>query len=32
MTAFTFWETMISHMLLWGNAYAEIEWDQSQDK
>jgi HK97 family phage portal protein len=26
MTASTFWETMVSHMLLWGNAYAEIEW------
>jgi HK97 family phage portal protein len=29
MTAFTFWETMVSHMLLWGNAYAEIEWDNA---
>jgi HK97 family phage portal protein len=27
MTAFTFWETVLSHLLLWGNAYAEIEWD-----
>lgn len=25
-TSFTFWETVVSHMLLWGNAYAEIEW------
>jgi HK97 family phage portal protein len=29
MTAFVFWETVLSHMLLWGNAYAEIEWDNS---
>lgn len=28
-TSFTFWETVVSHMLLWGNAYAEIEWDPS---
>lgn len=27
MTSFTFRETMMSHLLLWGNAYAEIEWD-----
>lgn len=27
-TSFVFWETMVSHMLLWGNAYAEIEWDE----
>jgi HK97 family phage portal protein len=27
MTAFSFWETLVSHVLLWGNAYAEIEWD-----
>lgn len=26
MTSFVFWETMVSHVLLWGNAYAEIEW------
>lgn len=25
MTAFSFWETMVGHMLTWGNAYAEIE-------
>lgn len=25
-TSFVFWETMVSHMLLWGNAYAEVEW------
>lgn len=27
MTAFTFRELLMSHLLLWGNAYAEIEWD-----
>lgn len=27
MTSFTFRETMMHHVLLWGNAYAEIEWD-----
>jgi HK97 family phage portal protein len=26
MTSFVFWETVVSHMMLWGNAYAEIEW------
>jgi HK97 family phage portal protein len=26
MTSFTLRETMMSHLLLWGNAYAEIEW------
>jgi HK97 family phage portal protein len=25
MSAFSFWETMVSHVLTWGNAYAEIE-------
>lgn len=25
MTSFSFWETIISHMLTWGNGYAEIE-------
>ena len=25
MTAATFWETMMAHVLLWGNCYAEIE-------
>ncbi|SDY69274.1 phage portal protein [Thermoactinomyces sp. DSM 45892] len=25
MTAFTLWETLMGHVLLWGNAYAEIE-------
>lgn len=29
MTANVFWETMVSHILLWGNAYAEIEWDNA---
>lgn len=28
MTSFTFRETMMTHLLLWGNAYAEIEYDQ----
>ncbi|WDU84216.1 phage portal protein [Caloramator sp. Dgby_cultured_2] len=28
MTSFTFRETMMTHILLWGNAYAEIEYDQ----
>ncbi|WP_370002125.1 phage portal protein [Paenibacillus sp. RC84] len=27
MTAFTFRETMMAHILLWGNCYAEIEFD-----
>ncbi|MNK84040.1 Phage portal protein [compost metagenome] len=27
MTAFTFRETMMAHILLWGNCYAEIEYD-----
>jgi HK97 family phage portal protein len=26
MTSSVFWETFVSHILLWGNAYAEIEW------
>ena len=25
MSAFSFWETMMGHILLWGNAYAQIE-------
>ncbi|MCJ8015236.1 phage portal protein [Paenibacillus sp. KQZ6P-2] len=28
MTAFTFRETMMTHILLWGNCYAEIEYDE----
>jgi len=27
MTAFTFFETLSAHAVSWGNAYAEIEWD-----
>ena len=27
MTAFTFRETLMAHILLWGNGYAEIEYD-----
>lgn len=26
MTAFQFWQAMVSSMLLWGNGYAEIVW------
>jgi len=26
MTSFTFRQTLMSHVLTWGNAYAEIEW------
>ena len=29
MTAFTFKETMMSHVILWGNAFAEIERDRA---
>lgn len=29
MTAFTFREVMMQHLLLWGNAYAEIEYDNA---
>jgi len=29
MTAFTFKETMMSHVILWGNAFAEIELDRA---
>lgn len=29
MTSFTFRETLMHHVLLWGNAYAEIEWDRA---
>ncbi|MEY9097044.1 phage portal protein [Paenibacillus sp. RC84] len=28
MTAFTFRETMMAHILLWGNCYAEIEYNE----
>ncbi|MDH6674455.1 HK97 family phage portal protein [Paenibacillus sp. LBL] len=31
MTAFTFRETMMVHILLWGNCYAEIEYDNRGD-
>ena len=24
MTSFVFWETLMTHLLLWGNAYAQI--------
>ena len=27
MTAFEFWETLMGHLCLWGNGYAEIEYD-----
>ncbi len=27
MSAFTFFETLMAHVVTWGNAYAEIEWD-----
>lgn len=27
MTSFTFWEAMMTHLLLWGNAYAQIVRD-----
>lgn len=27
MTAFVFWETLMTHLLLWGNAYAQIVRD-----
>ena len=29
MTAFTFKETLVLHILLWGNCYAEMEYDDS---
>lgn len=29
MTPFVFWQTLMAHVLTWGNAYAEIEWDQA---
>lgn len=29
MTAMTFRELLMSHVLLWGNGYAEIEWDNA---
>lgn len=28
MTSFSFRETLMHHVLLWGNAFAEIEWDR----
>lgn len=31
MTAFTFRETMMAHILLWGNCYAEIEYSATGD-
>lgn len=27
MTSFSFWEALIGHLMTWGNAYAEIEFD-----
>lgn len=27
MSSMIFYETLMAHVLLWGNAYAEIEWD-----
>ena len=27
MTSFVFWETLMTHLLLWGNAYAQIVRD-----
>ena len=30
MTAATFWETIVAHVLTWGNGYAEIERDEYQ--
>lgn len=29
MTAFSFWETLVSHINLWGNGYAEIEFNNA---
>ncbi len=29
MTDVVFWETMVAHILTWGNAYAEIEFDRA---
>lgn len=29
MTSFEFRETLIAHVALWGNGYAEIEWDRA---
>lgn len=28
-TGMTFWETLMSHAVGWGNGYAEIEWDRA---
>jgi len=28
MNSFTFRETLMSHVLLWGNAYAQIDWEE----
>lgn len=30
MTPFVFWQTMMYHVLTWGNGYAEIEFDNAQ--
>lgn len=32
MTAFSFYETLESHALLWGNCYAEIDFGKSSDR
>lgn len=29
MTPFVFWQTIMAHVLTWGNGYAEIEWDRA---
>jgi len=29
MTSFTFRETLQGHLLTWGNAFAEVDWDMS---
>jgi HK97 family phage portal protein len=29
MVPMIFWQTLMAHVLGWGNAYAEIEWDQA---
>lgn len=29
MTDIVFWQTLMAHVLTWGNAYAEIEWDRA---
>lgn len=30
MTPINFWRTFVAHVLTWGNAYAEIEWNRAQ--